>query len=659
MNRNKRVASKSSGKTISYQTLQSASVFVLMIGLCLVSSVSTKTFLTWTNLIDTLLTNAACLGIIACGMTFVMVAGGFDLSVASTTAVCSVVVVLVLQLFAGANPWLAILLAVSAAALVGTVLGAFNGAVISYVGVNPFVVTLSTMLVFRGLALLLTGGGQTVSVPLSVSNTLREIYWGGIALFGVAEYRLRIPILIFLGVFLVSVYLLRLTRFGHYVYCVGGNENAAWLAGINTAFVKAATYAICGLTCAIAAVIYVPISNTAQAASYQGLELLVIASVIVGGTPLGGGSGGLLFTFNGLLLLSVIENLLGQFSVDDEWRKIVRGLIILSVCTVDVLVRRRARAGFKIQRLSLVLIVTAVVLVTGAVAVLGYQLTRGPAYEIGFCMTLDHPYWQNMRLGAIDEGKKLGANVTIMNANEDAIRQIQQIQELIAKRVDIACVVPMKKEPLVEGIKALNDANIPVIIVNREIAEGCEYLCYTGTDTYQGAVASARILAEAIGGEGEIAELHQHPGTGPEITRSKALRDVLAEYPDIKIVARVPHEGDRGIAIRETQTFLGKYPDLKGIFAQGDNFAIAAADACINAGRKNVAVVGVGGSQEAIEAIKAGKLTGTSYQRPEEEGRNAIRLAVKHLDGEKLEKSYPIECPPITKENAHKFKGQF
>ena len=318
---------------------------------------------------------------------------------------------------------------------------------------------------------------------------------------------------------------------------------------------------------------------------------------------------------------------------------------------------------------STIRIVAAVMLIAAASMLVGCRGKDSPAddpnatpkvkYEIGFCMTLDHPYWQNMRLGAIDEGGKHAAHVTIMNANEDPVRQIQQIQELIAKRVDIACIVPMKKEPLVTGIQALNRANIPVIIVNRQIGEGCDYVCYTGTDTYQGAVTSAKILAEAIAGKGGIVELHQHLGTGPEIMRSKALRDVLKDYPQIRILARVAHGGDRGKAIRETQTLLGKYPELKGIFAQGDNFAIAAADACINAGRKDIAVVGVGGSEEAIEAIKAGKITGTSYQRPEEEGRNAIRLAVRHLKGEKLEKTYPIECPPITKDNAHQFKGQF
>jgi ribose transport system substrate-binding protein len=141
--------------------------------------------------------------------------------------------------------------------------------------------------------------------------------------------------------------------------------------------------------------------------------------------------------------------------------------------------------------------------------------------------------------------------------------------------------------------------------------------------------------------------------------RSQALRDVMKKHPDVELLASVPHNGDRGKAIQETQVLLEKFPKLKGIYAHGDNFAIAAADACIEAGRTDVAIVGMGGSQEAIEAIKEGKITGTSYQRPEEEGRSAIRLAIKHLNGETLEPRYMIPCPPITKDNADQFKGQF
>jgi ABC-type sugar transport system substrate-binding protein len=279
--------------------------------------------------------------------------------------------------------------------------------------------------------------------------------------------------------------------------------------------------------------------------------------------------------------------------------------------------------------------------------------------KIAFLVTLDNPYWANTRVGALDEAEKLGAEVTLYNAKEDPVLQVQQIQEAIALQVDAACVVPMKVEPLVEGVRAFNQAKIPVIIVNRRVGEGCDYVCYTGTDTYNGAVTSAEILMKAIGGTGQIAELHQHLGTDPEIKRSKALRDVKARCPEVQIVARVPHDGDQSKAVSETQNLLAQFPNLKGIYAHGDDFAIAAADACIQAGRKDIAIVGMGGSKEAIEAIKAGKITGTSYQQPEEEGRRGVRLAVRHLKGEKLDKEDLIPCPAITRENAHLFKGQF
>ncbi len=279
--------------------------------------------------------------------------------------------------------------------------------------------------------------------------------------------------------------------------------------------------------------------------------------------------------------------------------------------------------------------------------------------EIGFLMTLDHPYWQNMRLGARDEAQKLGVKVTILNAKEDPVLQIEQINEMIAKQVDLVCLVPMQAKPLVRGVQMLNRAGIPVIIVNREVEADCEYICYTGTDTYAGAVVSAKILAEAIGGKGQIIEFHQRLGTGPEIARSQALRDVLKDHPEIQSVARIPQKGERDVVKTEMQTLLQKFPNLAGVYAHGDNFAIAAAQVCKKAGRTDIKVVGMGGSREMIESIKQGLVTGTSYQQPEEEGRSAIRLAVRYLDGEKLERSYLIECPPITKKNADKFKGQF
>lgn len=329
---------------LSFQAIQTASVFLLLVALCVYSSFKTDTFFTWDNIVYNLLTNAAYVGVIACGMTFVMIAGGFDLSVSSITAVCSVVAVLTLQALSGMGPWVAIPAAILVSIAVGAALGAVNGVLIAYVGVNPFVVTLSTMLIFRGLALVITHGGQSIEVPTALRTLFRGFYWGRVGILPGSEFHLSVPILILIGVFIVFLCLLRSTRFGHYVHAVGGNETASWLAGVNTAYVKAITYILSGVTCGIAALIYAGMSNTAQAGSYQGLEMVVIASVIVGGTPLGGGQGGLWLTLNGLLLLSVIENLLTQSGVSEEYRNIVRGAIIVAVVAVDVTLRRNRTA---------------------------------------------------------------------------------------------------------------------------------------------------------------------------------------------------------------------------------------------------------------------------------------------------------------------------
>lgn len=339
-----KLAAAAPKRRLSFEKLQQASILILVLALGLFASFKSPTFFTWTNIVDNLFTNATAIGIMAIGMTFVMIGGGFDLSVASNTAVCTVVLVLTMDFLSPYGAMAAIPAALLAAGLAGIALGAINGVLIAYVGVNPFVVTLSTMLVFRGIALILTGGGQALQVAdLAIRKQFNGVYDTQIPLFG-ADYQVTVPILIFLVALAIGVYLLKFTRFGHYVYAIGGNEQAARLAGVNDRFVKAATYVMCGFGCAIAAAIFVAMTATAQAESHQGLELIVIASVIVGGTTLGGGAGGLMFTVTGVLLLRIIDNLLTQFSVGAEYRNVVTGLIILVVVTVDVLARKRTRS---------------------------------------------------------------------------------------------------------------------------------------------------------------------------------------------------------------------------------------------------------------------------------------------------------------------------
>ncbi len=322
--------------------------FLLLIVLCIITAALTDTFLNWYNLVQNLLTNAVPLGIIACGMTLVMIGGGFDLSVGSITAVSAVVSVLVLQRMAGASPILAGWSALGVCLSAGLLLGLVNGIFIAYLRINPFVVTLSNMFIFRSFAYVLTHGGQSIQIPTELFKHFRVINWGSMDpvryFTNSSSYPVPYPIFIFLGVFLIVFYLLRFTRFGYYIYALGGNENASWLAGINTRFVKMATYALCGLSCALAGFIFCAQSRTAEAASYYGFEMEAIAAVIVGGTPLGGGTGGLFGTLNGVLLLRVIDNLLPQFGVSSEYRLMVNGAIVLIVVAIDTLVRHRGQS---------------------------------------------------------------------------------------------------------------------------------------------------------------------------------------------------------------------------------------------------------------------------------------------------------------------------
>jgi len=386
-------------RRVSLGSLQQLTIVALWAALCVVSILHSNEPALW---LGNLLKYAAGIGIVACGMTFVMVGGGFDLSVGSIVAVCGVTAVLMMKPLAGAAPLLAISVATAVTVCVGLVLGAMNGAVIARVGVNPFVVTLSSMFIFRGMGLVVTHGGQSQVVPQSLYKSYYKVYWGQVVVPGlyvppwaltaagvlvgmlllVKLTRLRFrwprlnlpawtlalallilgllfaldytklgdaftglkiatPVLVFAAVFIASVYTLNFTRFGHYVYATGGNERASWLAGVSTKGVTLATYVVSGLVCAITGVILTALNCSAEASSaYQGMEMIVIASVIVGGTPLGGGQGGLFRTLAGLLLLCTIDKLLTDFGVGAQYRQIVTGLMIVTVVAVDTVVKR-------------------------------------------------------------------------------------------------------------------------------------------------------------------------------------------------------------------------------------------------------------------------------------------------------------------------------
>lgn len=261
--------------------------------------------------------------IIAIGMTFVIISGGIDLSVGSTVAMTGVLAAMILSATggkAGGN----LPLAFAGALIAGVLIGAFNGFIIAQFKVPPFIVTLSTMIGFRGLVFLICGGRPVGDLPESFYSL------GGGHLLGIP-----IPILIMAAVITIAWYLTDHTKFGRYTYAIGGNEEAARFSGINIKSMKIAIYSLCGLAAAVSGLILASRLFSGDPKSGQLYELDAIAAAVVGGTSLSGGKGTILGTLLGALIIGVISNGLNLMGVESYTQNIIKGAVILIAVLLD------------------------------------------------------------------------------------------------------------------------------------------------------------------------------------------------------------------------------------------------------------------------------------------------------------------------------------
>jgi ribose/xylose/arabinose/galactoside ABC-type transport system permease subunit len=294
---------------------------VLIVFIVLVAGmfITKSTFGTYQNLVNVLQQNSV-IGIIACGMTFAIILGGFDLSVGSVTALASVVgATLMIDLGT-----LGIPVGIVGAVVSCLVVGATNGWLIAYLGVNPFVATLGTMTVVRGLIYVATSASPRFGVPYSFTTV-------GLGYFmGVPN-----PAIIFLLVALLLGFVLHRTRFGHYVYAVGGNAVASAEMGIDARRVRFAVYVLASACAALSGIILVGETASATPQAALGYELTAIAAVIVGGASLGGGRGRMAGTIVGVFLLGVVANGLNLFGVSPFWQPVATGLILIVAVAFD------------------------------------------------------------------------------------------------------------------------------------------------------------------------------------------------------------------------------------------------------------------------------------------------------------------------------------
>jgi ribose transport system permease protein len=294
-----------------------------LIGLCLLLWILTPHFLTVANMLN-VMEQTSINAIVAVGMTYVIITGGIDLSVGSLLALSGVV------LASGLKAAWPAALAIAAALGVGAASGLVNGVVIAFGRLPPFIMTLGMMSVARGGALLFTDGR-----PISGFGAgFRAIATGRV--LGIPA-----PILLTLAIYALAHLVLSRTRFGRYVYGIGGNEEATRLSGVDVRFHKTMVYVVSGVTSAIAAVLLTARLNTAQPIAGIMYELDAIAAVVIGGTSLSGGDGNLGGTLIGALTMGVLRNGLNLLGVSSFLQQLVIGVVIIVAVLVDLMVKER------------------------------------------------------------------------------------------------------------------------------------------------------------------------------------------------------------------------------------------------------------------------------------------------------------------------------
>ena len=301
-------------------------ILIALIALCIVLTFTSKSFLTAANLLNVsqqISTNF----LIAIGMTFIILLGGIDLSVGSVIAVTGLMMGIMMKswdLPVAASLFLGLLFA--------SVIGLVTGLLITGFELPPFIATLGMMSIARGAAYTITEGQPIYTFPkefLAITGR-----YGGIPVF---------TILIMIVMFVIAAYVLKYTKYGRYIYAIGGNENCAKLSGINVKKIKCIAYVISGFCCGVAAIVLTSRLDSAVPTNADGAELDAIAAVVIGGTSMNGGEGTLVGTIIGTMIIGIVANGLNLLNVPQGAQRMVKGGIIVLAVIVDVIRRKKSQ----------------------------------------------------------------------------------------------------------------------------------------------------------------------------------------------------------------------------------------------------------------------------------------------------------------------------
>ena len=302
-------------------------ILIALLVMCAILSILTERFLTPSNLWNILIQNTT-VGIVAVGMTFVIITAGIDLSVGSVVALCSA---LGAGMMKAGVPWG---LAIIGMVAIGTGIGCGQGMLISRVKMPSFIVTLGVMGIGRGMTMVYMQGMTISGLPQNM-QFIGNGYIGGV---------IPCAAVILIAFFLIGFYMLKYTSFGRALYSLGGNREATELSGINVKRTETMAYTFNGMACGVGAIILTARLGSALTTGGEGLEMDVIGATVIGGASLAGGRGTMFGTFIGVLILGVLNNGMNMLNIDPFFSEALRGIVIIIAVLIDTL-RKRGEVG--------------------------------------------------------------------------------------------------------------------------------------------------------------------------------------------------------------------------------------------------------------------------------------------------------------------------
>ncbi|MED3550379.1 ribose ABC transporter substrate-binding protein RbsB [Cytobacillus praedii] len=268
---------------------------------------------------------------------------------------------------------------------------------------------------------------------------------------------------------------------------------------------------------------------------------------------------------------------------------------------------------------------------------------KDDSVKIGLSVsTLNNPFFVSLKQGAEDEAKAQGAEIVTVDAQNDSAKQVSDIEDLIQQGVDVLLVNPTDSAAVAVAIESANNANIPVITVDRS-AEGGEVVAHIASDNVAGGEMAGKFILEKLGNKGKVVELEGIPGSSAARERGEGFHKAVDAVADVEVVAKQAADFDRAKGLSVMENILQGNKDIQAVFAHNDEMALGALEAIQAAGLTDVIVVGFDATDDAVKAVESGNMAATVAQKPAIIGQQGVTTALKVANDETVDEFIPVE----------------